>query len=461
LTEAAREGKRPALSPPLPGIDNPRFTGFDILPFSEGPTLNDAGRIAFVGSVTGCTPIIGGCLPTTFEAVFSANLSGQKLLAQEGTDAPLAGGGTSRHYDDFTGAPGLVIPTAMINNYGHVVYRASTNRTDDEGLYYAKPSLFSTTRLAIARTGQTLLPGLPGTMNVNSSNSMKYDMNDAGQVVFDAHLNLEGEPTDRGIYRWSLTEASVTGAHGLTEIARTGRAIPNINGTIGVPGIFPIQMNESGEVAFISSIVSSAGPHDKGVFRGDGQDLELIARHGESTPDGLLNYWSFSGTDISDSGQVAFEADLHDSNGLFVGDGIYFDDGVNLIEVMRSGRPLAGSTVDRLSFLSEGGMNASGQITYNATLNNGREGLFLFTPPVASLPGDFNGDGIVSGSDFLSWQRGGSQSVVGAGSLADWKANFGTVPAAAAVLSAVPEPSSLALFTLGLLGIGTRRRKQV
>lgn len=41
------------------------------------------------------------------------------------------------------------------------------------------------------------------------------------------------------------------------------------------------------------------------------------------------------------------------------------------------------------------------------------------------LPGDFNGDGVVSGLDGLIWQRGGSLTPLSLGDLADLQANFG------------------------------------
>ena len=70
-------------------------------------------------------------------------------------------------------------------------------------------------------------------------------------------------------------------------------------------------------------------------------------------------------------------------------------------------------------------------------------------------PGDFHEDGNVDGADFLMWQQGFG-ATFGAADLAGWKANYGTVAAAAA--SVVPEPSSLALIAVGLLGMGFRQR---
>jgi autotransporter-associated beta strand protein len=72
----------------------------------------------------------------------------------------------------------------------------------------------------------------------------------------------------------------------------------------------------------------------------------------------------------------------------------------------------------------------------------------------SAVPGDFNLDGRVDGSDFLLWQR--NQAV---GNLADWKANFGTgsaIPAAAVV----PEPSEAVLVMTAIAALGGAQRRR-
>jgi hypothetical protein len=86
---------------------------------------------------------------------------------------------------------------------------------------------------------------------------------------------------------------------------------------------------------------------------------------------------------------------------------------------------------------------------------------------------DFDNDGDVDGNDFLRWQRGvgtnsgatnaqgdanGDGAVNGA-DLALWRSRFGMSSAQAAV-AAVPEPASLALAALCVLGIASRRRSK-
>jgi hypothetical protein len=69
----------------------------------------------------------------------------------------------------------------------------------------------------------------------------------------------------------------------------------------------------------------------------------------------------------------------------------------------------------------------------------------------ASLPGDFNGDGAVTGRDFLAWQRNPSL-----GSLSDWQNAYNG--GALAGIGAVPEPTSLVLLCLAVVPFVGRRR---
>ena len=66
-------------------------------------------------------------------------------------------------------------------------------------------------------------------------------------------------------------------------------------------------------------------------------------------------------------------------------------------------------------------------------------GVYYSTGP--SQPGDFDGDGNVTGLDLIEWQLGGSPNPLSAADLDDWRAQFGTTTAAATAI-AVPEPTA-------------------
>jgi hypothetical protein len=70
---------------------------------------------------------------------------------------------------------------------------------------------------------------------------------------------------------------------------------------------------------------------------------------------------------------------------------------------------------------------------------------------ITAGPGDFDADSDVDGADFLLWQRN-----LSVGSLADWKANFGTAPPAGADHHGVPEPGAAVLLVAGVVGAAIR-----
>ena len=73
-------------------------------------------------------------------------------------------------------------------------------------------------------------------------------------------------------------------------------------------------------------------------------------------------------------------------------------------------------------------------------------------PSALLLAGDFDADSQVDGRDFLDWQLGlGGE--FDAGDLADWRANFGTVP----MLASIPEPATMSLALLLGLSVAVRR----
>lgn len=78
-----------------------------------------------------------------------------------------------------------------------------------------------------------------------------------------------------------------------------------------------------------------------------------------------------------------------------------------------------------------------------------------------NVAGDFTGDGLVDGSDFLQWQRelGGATTAV---DLEAWRSNYGAGAGVtpATNVAAVPEPASLALTGLAAAVIARVRRQR-
>lgn len=89
---------------------------------------------------------------------------------------------------------------------------------------------------------------------------------------------------------------------------------------------------------------------------------------------------------------------------------------------------------------------------------SGFSGCNLDVRPIGSLEGDFNGDGMVSGRDFLIWQRGQSSPPLSAGELSKWHAWYGATGSVQAF--AVPEPGSILLLVgYALLYVSSRRAR--
>lgn len=397
LQQLARKGSAFAVPDVAVGLFNHRLTSIDDLSFFEGRVLNDAGQVAFTGGFSAEQPIINGSATVHRVAGLRANSGGTISVASEvGSAAPLAGGGTAGTIGSFLAPPPLDLNTALVNAAGHTLFRSGIAGTSDEGLFWSNTSSIpgQNRRRAVARDGQTLLPGAPGTMKLVLGTPpfigrMGVDMNDAGEVAFLALLNPGTGPSnlpDLGVYRWSPTAAAQAGAHGLTEIARKGTPAPGGDGVLDYLFFADVQLNNAGQAVFQSSVRNSSfGPQDYGIFRGDGEELTAIARMGTKTPDGAL-FLGLPGAStlaseisINDSGQVAFFAPLRDAQGEFVGHGLYISDGVEIVEATRTGRTLAGSAVEGLAVISERGINRHGQLAFHASLHNGRSGVFLYT----------------------------------------------------------------------------------
>jgi hypothetical protein len=86
---------------------------------------------------------------------------------------------------------------------------------------------------------------------------------------------------------------------------------------------------------------------------------------------------------------------------------------------------------------------------------------FSLTAVSGGVPGDYDGNGIVDGNDFLVIQRGFG-TVTSSADIDIWKANFGSGASTAAV-GAVPEPvgAALAIVSFGIAGaLGRKSRRE-
>jgi len=110
------------------------------------------------------------------------------------------------------------------------------------------------------------------------------------------------------------------------------------------------------------------------------------------------------------------------------------------------------------NLMQSGGGGEDGERLSAAQIQTILTSRFTVPAPAPTLPGDFNDDDRVDGSDFLVWQRGGSPDRLSAGDLSLWRTQFdnvgGATDVAAAAPPVVPEPAALHLAILGVAGFG-------
>ena len=192
------------------------------------------------------------------------------------------------------------------------------------------------------------------------------------------------------------------------QIARSGRRVPAGDGFFF--GFTPFVLNNSGQVAFSSSVAQPDGIGSLGnaIFLGDGTGSTTeIVRTGDVTPDGESTFTFISTPTLNDRGQVAFFGRTQRSAFDGIRSAIFlFDNHESVLsEVIREGDPLLGSTVSNLDLLTanrlepaggeRSGLNASGQIAFQFYLNDGRSGIAIAIATPA-LHGDFDNNGVVN-----------------------------------------------------------------
>jgi hypothetical protein len=160
---------------------------------------------------------------------------------------------------------------------------------------------------------------------------------------------------------------------------------------------------------------------------------------------------------------------------------------VNLFgsEFLINGEPILGLTSWESSTIQQRDVILSGALSdgspFSFDLNSARKDANDYFDPAATLtvnlvastmPGDFNGDGIVSAADYITWRNHQGTAFplanrdpqatgnIGPADFDFWRANFGRTVASTAELAGgqVPEPAGIALAIGVLAGLVWRRR---
>jgi hypothetical protein len=190
------------------------------------------------------------------------------------------------------------------------------------------------------------------------------DLNDAGWVAFGA--TLTGTMPGTGLYRHRDSSS-------VARMQRSGQTAPDRNGSLNT--FYSIRLNDDVHVAFLSDLLNTSGgtTDDSGIFRSRFGAMAQIAREGQATPDGSGSFSRFFDYGLNDAGVAAFSAEVNGTSaGIFVGDG------EEILPVVRDGDVLAGDIVSGAGFSAN--INYFGQVAYEASFSGGGEGVFVFTP---------------------------------------------------------------------------------
>ena len=416
LTTLVRGGE-PA--PPTEG----NFSGFAMHSTSSGPflTLNDAGAVGVFASVSGDPNYSSVC----GAGIYRLGHGVRTALATCGAEDPRSLG----IYDDF-GEHGL-------NAHGRVAFQARVELdlfTNPVGVFWGDENEISTVLMwgdQVPGGDETFTASLlRGFNNADHALIFADDTGDAGglanESIYLGHdtrlaliaLNGQSPPEGNGVFRdfglgalnnsnlvaftARLQETSggtsddaglyLADTNAIYLVGREGTLSPR-NATWGV--FRQPALNDLGQMA----ILVTGNTLQSGVFVATTNSVSVRVPHGAPPPDGQgalnLTQGSYPNVAINNRGQVLFQATISGGPttarmGVFLAE----PDGT-LRQVARRGQELLGSTIQQIEMTSAGNavdaggadlggqrpLNDAGQVTFWAELADGRDGIFLWSPP--------------------------------------------------------------------------------
>ncbi len=291
--------------------------------------------------------------PTGSEAsVFRRNSSGGNVLESKPSD--VIDGQTVLQYESYAMAPD---GTWLL--HGH-----TQNNLTSDIIFTKDVSL----RL-IAKAGQ-LVPGSSDVLNSFSDTRINVH----GDAVFaaDTAATLGGASKGTGLF---VSDGSTA-----RTIVREGQASADGNGYYSDLGS-PSNINAAGQFAFNSKI-AGGGSSTSGLFFYNGSTVKKVLRAGDAVEDGngLFSDQTWV-REVTDGGQMLIQALLTNTSGGAADDNaIYIGDAEQMLLVTREGATVGRSSVSALGNSQQMDLNSHGQVAYSATLANGAQSIYLFTP---------------------------------------------------------------------------------
>ena len=397
-------------------------------------------------------------VPSASEVQISNAQSAYQISMGDGTD-----GSTLRIVNGGSLTTGNVWTAVGYNAVGHLVVETGGSASFGEHLWLGfLPTTFFGEKSVVDVDGGTITvnnvlgfnqgsdsfgDGGDAEMNVTNGGLVNVlDRMDLGSVDGQGTLNINsGGVVDARFFRNDGT--IVVGNGGLLKTAPTSWSSVGQRATSPTGGVLNVETG--GEVQFGQHLwVGFEDPNATGTININGGTVSVGAMLGIG----------WDGADPNSDGSGTGTINVNEGGVL------------DLFQMHADGE----SSIEQGSALN---INGSGEVrlpgNYTSVLDsyisngrifgNGQVGNVLVTvgPAGGPLAGDFNGDGRVDAEDFLDWQRNPSL-----GDLSDWEADYGQAPpeqtvvtALPPVISAVPEPSSVALLIVCVTFLSNARRR--
>jgi hypothetical protein len=389
----------------LQGESAPGFTGTFSDIFRVDPPINESGETAFAIGLVGSSP------ESNSAAIYAGSSQSLRLVAQIGSPAP----GTDANYSAFFSTARLPINVHGDTAFAGELQGGGVTSANNQGLWRTRGENVE----LVVQKGDLAWPAAEGSAAAVFSaitaplSAFFYRgvIDDTDQLVFAAELSGDDVTDSNRTTLWTVRENK------FTLLARTGAPAPGTEDLFTALSTYAT--NRSGQVAFRAAAGGKAG-----IWAQDpGGQLRLIVR-------------------VGDQVEIA-PGELH---------------AITAIDETFASFPTSTGSDGRPRVF-----NDRGEIVFDATLDDGRKGIFV-SDAAAHFAADFDRDGAVDGADLVQWNaaygHSGAADADGDGDsdAADflvWQREL-TPPSAAA---AVPEPASLTL-TAFLLSTARRIRQR-
>jgi hypothetical protein len=264
----------------------------------------------------------------------------------------------------------------------------------------------------------------------------------------------------------TIINDAVTGVGGLTV---QNSAVVQLNsasdyaGTTSVTGTGTPKLFVNGSKTGTGAFSVSAG----GTLGGAGSIAGDIANSGTIAPGNSVGTLTATGNvTMNTNSHLAIELSSGSADKLAVGGTLNLSN-VDFLDVTGAGQGFSwviatyGTLTGTFNNVTAG---------YTVNYGSGTNSQITLNKPASGVNGDFNNDGKVDASDYLTWRKNsgtnnalpndnGLGTPIGPNHYTLWRSNFGKPPGSGSLVEggSVPEPTALLLVVVGIVGLPTTR----